>query len=141
VTSKASLHMIRTDKIDRDGNGDIKEGVAQEIDHLRGMLLAAIQDYAKTVPGKPVAYDSHAYPYFFNDKNKNGKADKDEAKFPNRYQSWTPRMLKAAYNYQFVTKDPGAFAHNPNYATQLLQDSLADLGAKVKVDLSKAKRP
>ena len=52
------------------------------------------------------------YPYFFNDNNGNGEADKDEAKFPNRYKSWTPRLMKAAYNYQFVTKDPGAFAHN-----------------------------
>ncbi len=141
VTDKASLHMIRTDKIDRDGNGNTSEGVGQEIDHLRGMLLAAIQDYAKTVAGKPVVYDSHAYPYFFIDKNGDGKADKDEAKFPNRYNAWTPRLLKAAYNYQFASKDPGAFAHNPDYTTQLLHDSLADLGSKVKVDLGKAKRP
>ena len=48
--------------------------------------------------------------------NGDGKADKDEAKYPNRYKAWTPRLLRAAYNYQFVTKDPGAFAHNPTYA-------------------------
>jgi hypothetical protein len=141
VTDKASLQLIRTDKIDRDGNGNIDEGVAQEIDHLRGMLLTAIQAYAKSVAKKAVAYDSHAYPYFFVDKNGNGKADKDEAKFPNRYKAWTPRLLKAAYNYQFATKDPGAFAHNPNYVTQLLHDSLADLGTRVTVDLKKAARP
>ena len=90
---------------------------------------------------KPVAYDGADYPYFFIDKNNNGKVDKDEAKFPNRYNAWTPRLLKAAYNYQFVTKDPGAFAHNPIYTLQILYDSIADLGTKVKVDLSKAKRP
>ena len=49
--------------------------------------------------------------------------------------------MRAAYNYQFVLKDPGAFAHNGNYAAQLLIDSLADLGAKVKVDIASAKRP
>jgi hypothetical protein len=141
ATRKSPTRLRCTDKIDRDGNGNINEGVAQELDHLRAMLLVAIQDYAKTVAGKAVAYDPHNYPYFFNDLNGNGKADKDEAKFPNRYKSWTPRLMKAAYNYQFVTKDPGAFAHNPTYATELLHDSLADLGAKVKVDLSKAKRP
>ena len=81
------------------------------------------------------------YPYFFIDNNDNGIADKDEAKFPNKYNAWTPRLLKAAYNYQFVTKDPGAFAHNPTYTLQILYDSIADLGAKVRVDLSKAKRP
>jgi hypothetical protein len=141
VTDKASLHMIRTDKIDRDGNGDIDEGVGQEIDHLKAKLLAAITDYAKTVANKPIVYTPEAYPYFFNDLNGNGVADKDEARFPNRYKSWTPRLMKAAYNYQFVLKDPGAFAHNANYASQLLLDSLADLGTKVKVDIATAKRP
>ena len=94
-----------------------------------------------TVAGKPIAYTPEVYPYFFVDLNGNGTADKDESKFPNRYKAWTPRLLKAAYNYQFVVKDPGAYAHNPTYATELLHDSLADLGAKVTVDLAKAVRP
>ena len=141
VTDKASLHMIRADKIDRDGNGDINEGVAAEIEHLKAKLLAAITDYAKTVANKPIVYTPEAYPYFFNDLNGNGTADKDEAKFPNRYKSWTPRLMKAAYNYQFVFKDPGAYAHNANYAAELMLDSLADLGVKVKVDIANAKRP
>lgn len=141
VTGKATLHLIRADKVDRDGNGDINEGVAQELDHLKAELLAAITDYAETVVQKPIVYTPEAYPYFFNDLNGNGTADKDEAKFPNRYKSWTPRLMKAAYNYQFVLKDPGAFAHNANYASQLLLDSLADLGVKVKVDIARAQRP
>ncbi len=141
VTDKPSLRSIRVSKADRDGNGDVNEGVAQEIIHLRGKLLTAIMDYAKTVNGKPVIYELEAYPYFFNDKNGNGEADKGEAIFPNRYKAWTPRLMKAAYNYQFVTKDPGAYAHNGPYAIELLQDSLADLGAKVKVELGKAVRP
>jgi Cytochrome c7 and related cytochrome c len=141
VTDMATLHLIRIDTIDRDGTGNLNEGVAQQLDRLRGQLLAAIMDYAKTVVKKPVAYTPAIYPYFFYDKNGNGSVDKGEAIFPNRYKSWTPRMMKAAYNYQFVTKDPGAFAHNPNYATELLHDSLADLGAKVKVDMAKEVRP
>lgn len=141
VTGKASLHTIRTSKVDRDGNGNIKEGVAQEIEHLRGKLFSAIQAYAKTVSSKPIIYDPHAYPYFFNDKNDNSQTDKGEAIFPNRYKSWTPRLMKAAYNYQFVTKDPGAYAHNGPYAIELLQDSLNDLSGKVEVDLGKAVRP
>lgn len=141
VTDKASLHKIRVSKDDRDGNGDATDGVAEELQHLRERLLTAITAYAKSVSGKPIVYDLETYPYFFIDTNGNGKADKDETKFPNRYNAWTPRLLKAAYNYQFITKDPGAFAHNPSYAIELLHDSLADLGAKVSVDLSKAKRP
>jgi hypothetical protein len=141
VSDKASLHRIRTSTIDRDGNGDVNEGIAQEIDHLRDRLLAAITDYAKTVANKPIAYKLEDYPYFFVDTNGNGVVDADEAKFPNRYNAWTPRLLRAAYNYQFVTKDPAAFAHNPTYAIQLLHDSLGDLGAKIRVDMGKAQRP
>ncbi len=141
VADKASLHKIRVSNVDYDGNGDVSEGLAQEIDHLRERLLAAIMAYAKTVAGKPIAYKIDVYPYFFVDTNANGVADEDEAKFRNRYKSWSPRLLKAAYNYQFVIKDPGTFAHNPTYGIELLYDSLNDLGAKVNVDLAKAKRP
>ncbi len=124
VTDKPSLRRIRVTVIDYDGNGNANEGLAEEIEHLRVRLLATIQAYAKTVAGKPIAYDLDAYPYFFNDTNNNGVADKDEAKFPNKYNAWTPRLLKAAYNYQFVTKEPGAYAHNPTYTLQILHDSL-----------------
>jgi hypothetical protein len=141
VTDKPSLHRIRVSRVDYDGNGDANEGLGQEIENLRGRLYAAIQAYAKTVAGKPIAYSIDDYPYFFNDTNNNGLADKDEAKFPNRYKAWTPRLLKAAYNYQFVTKEPGGFAHNPVYTLQILYDSLSDLGAKGGVDLGKATRP
>jgi hypothetical protein len=127
--------------VDYDGDGNASEGIAQEVEHLRQRLLAAIAAYAKTVAGKPIVYDLDAYPYFFIDTNGNGVADKEETQFPNRYNAWTPRMLKAAYNYQFVTKDPGAFAHNPIYTLQILHDSISDLGAKVSVDLARAKRP
>lgn len=141
VTDKASLRKIRVGKTDWDGAGNADEGVAQEIAQLRGKLMAAIQDYAKNVAGKPIAYTPEVYPYFFVDTNGNGGADKDEARFPNRYRAWTPRLMKAAYNYQFVTKDPGSYAHNGPYAAQLLQDSIRDLGAKVKVDLGAVQRP
>ena len=141
VTDKASLRQIRVGTADYDGTGDAAEGLAQEIAHQRAKLLAAITTYAKTVAGKPIVYNLETFPYFFVDTNDNGIADKDETKFPNRYKAWTPRLLKAAYNYQFVTKDPGAYAHNPTYALQLLYDSIADLGGKVSVDLGKVKRP
>lgn len=141
VTDKRSLHRIRVTAVDYDGNGNATEGLAEEIEHLRVRLYAAIQSYAKTVAGKPVVYDPDAYPYFFNDTNDNGVADKDEARFPNKYNAWTPRLLKAAYNYQFVTKEPGAFAHNPVYTLQVLYDSLSDLGAKVSVNMERARRP
>ena len=128
VTDVASLQQIRVRTADYDGNGDANEGIAQEIDHLRGRLLSAIMDYAKTVAGKPVVYKLEAFPYFFIDTNGNGVADADETKVSNQYNAWTPRLIKAAYNYQFVTKDPGAFAHNSTYAIELLQDLFGRFG-------------
>lgn len=141
VTNEASLHLIRVSKADYDGNGDAAEGIADEIGHMSDRLYAAIQAYAKTVAGKPIVYDADAYPYFFIVTNGNGIADKDELRVPNQYNAWTPRLMRAAYNYHFIRKDPGAFAHNPTYTLQILYDSIADLGTKVPVDLSKAKRP
>jgi len=69
------------------------------------------------VLGVPIVYAAN-YPYFFDDAGA-------------RYTSFTPRLLNAAYNYQFVAKDPGAFAHNPDYVIQVLYDGLEDLGADV----------
>lgn len=106
------------------------------ISDLQGRLLTAIQAQA-TKTGSPIVYGAHAYPYFFVDKNANGTADKGEAIFPNQYKEWTPRLLRAAYNYQFAMKDPGAFAHNTPYITQILLDSLADL----KGDTAGIRRP
>lgn len=39
------------------------------------------------------------------------------------------KLNRAYYNYIYVVKDPGAFAHNGKYVIQVLYDSLADLGA------------
>ncbi len=54
--------------------------------------------------------------------------DPDETNYGNRYATWTPRLLQAAYNYQYVAKDPGGFAHNAKYILQVLYDSLNDIG-------------
>lgn len=141
IKSRADLTKIRMKPVDYDGDGDVNEGIAKEIGTLHEALLKAIQSYAAEVAKSPIVYDAHNYPYFFVDKNDNGKADGGEAIFPNRYQSWTPRLMRAAYNYQFVAKDPGVYAHNGDYVIQLLADSLQDLSAKAMVDTSKLVRP
>lgn len=135
------LTAIRTRPADTDGDGDTGEGVASEISDLHDALGHAIMTYAAEVAGLPIVYAPDAYPYFFADLNGNGSVDADETAYPNRYQSWTPRLLKAAYNYQFVAKDPGIYAHNPTYAMQLLIDSIDDLGQVIDLDLSGLIRP
>ena len=91
-------------------------------------LYAAIQAYANGTIGVDIAYDSHAYPYFFNDLNGNGVVDPDEANFGNRYVSFDASLLAAAYNYQVALKDPGGYIHNGKYTRQYLYDSIVDLG-------------
>jgi hypothetical protein len=129
---------IRMTKDDIDGDKDVKEGISGELATMEEKLYAAIQAYAKDVVKAPIVYDVTAYPYYFADANGNGKVDKDEKP----YTEWTPRLLRAAYNYQYAQKDPGLFAHNSKYAAQFLYDSLEDLGkGGVKVDLTGMVRP
>ncbi len=61
--------------VDYDGDGDAKEGIEAEMAGLQEKLLAAIKAYAKEVAKADIVYDPAAYPYFFADKNGNGKVD------------------------------------------------------------------
>ena len=103
---------------DFDGDGDTDEGIAGEVETVVEALYAALQDYAANTAGVGIEYNAHRYPYFFDEAGE-------------RYATWTPRLLRAAYNYQYAQKDPGGFAHNGKYLLQVLYDSLQDLGADV----------
>lgn len=135
------LREIRTQHADFDGDGIIAGGIRSEIAGLEQQLLAAIRRYGAEVAGQPVAYAPGQYPYFFNDPDGDGQIGPSEGGFPNRYQSWTPRLLKAAYNYQVSRKDPGGYAHNPRYLLQLLHDSLADLAGELDIATGRRPRP
>jgi hypothetical protein len=128
--------------MDYDGDGDMTEGIFYELETFKEKLLRTIQRYARNTVGASIAYNSHEYPYFFYDTNNNGVADPDEANFGNRYQSFTPRLLRATYNYQVSQKDPNAYAHGGKYIIQLLYDSIEDLNSKVNspIDISGAYR-
>lgn len=142
IREKKDLQKIRdTSKEDFDGDGNASEGMGEEIAGLQDALYAAIRKYAAEVSGSAIAYDGHTYPYFFQDSNGNGKADPNEAVFPNAFKAWTPRLMRAAYNYQYSLKDPGVYTHNPRYVIQTLYDSLADLGRKVEIKIAGMARP
>ncbi len=132
---------IRMSTMDFDGDGDTTEGISDPINTLHDRLGTAIQSYAVQVVGTPVVYASGSYPYFFTDSDADGIASEAEVSYPNRYQSWTPRLLKAAYNYQVVAKDSAIYTHNPHYALQLLYDSLESIGEQVDVDMQGLMRP
>jgi hypothetical protein len=143
VVDAADLVTIRTDPRDYDGDGDTDEGIAAEIEALRQALLQAMKDYAAAVIEAPIVYGPDRFPYFFAvDLDADGQPNPLELHFGNRYVTWTPRLLRTAYNYQFASKDSGNYTHNPRYVLQLLYDSLEDLGERVPVPaLSSLTRP
>lgn len=130
VASSDDLKAIRmlSSAVDYDGDGDVEEGMFYEIEGLQATLMSAIQAYAADVAGTGIVYDVAAHPYWFADADGDGAVDtNDEGSV--RFNSWTPRLLKAAYNYQVSLKDPGNYAHGNKYHVQLLQDSINDLNA------------
>ena len=108
---------IRRSTVDYDGDGDVTEGIKGEVDTLAEALYAEIQTYAAANGGE-IKYDTSRYPYFYGADGKS-------------YATWTPRLLRAAFNYQYSQKDPGVYVHNPKYIIQVLIDSIADLGGDV----------
>jgi hypothetical protein len=136
-----NITAIRTRHGDFDGDGVTSGGIRDEIEGLHAILYTAIQAYAREVAGTPIGYDVDSFPYFFTDSDGDGTIDAAEAIFPNRYASWTPRLLMAAYNYQVVAKDGGAWVHNPAYALQLLHDSVMSLSERIEIDTAQLVRP
>jgi Zn finger protein HypA/HybF involved in hydrogenase expression len=86
---------------------------------MRATLLQAIKNYAQAQFGTAIDYSATVYPYWMI------------AGTTTKYPDWSARLLRAAYNYQFSVKDPGAFAHNGKYIVQLLYDSISDLNSKL----------
>ena len=124
VSTPEDLHTIRFTDGDFDGDGNASEGIAEEVAGVQEALYAAIQSYAENTSGVGIVYDSAAYPYWFNDAGE-------------RFASWTPNLLRAAYNYTWAAKDPGAFAHNAPYIIQVMYDSINAVGG----DTSGSTRP
>jgi hypothetical protein len=116
--TKEDRQKIRVTNIDYDGDGDISEGLADEINTMRERLLASMKIYAARTEGVAnISYEDQN-PYFFDEDGEG-------------YSTWTPRLLRAAYNYHYTTKEPGGYAHNGHYHIQLIYDSLQDLGFEI----------
>jgi hypothetical protein len=141
VVTYDDLYAIREVSIDYDGDGNVQVGILEEIRTFHDTLFEAIQTYAEEIVEVPLVY-ADRFPYwFFVDEDADREPDPAELTFANRYQSWTPRLLRAAYNYHFVTEDPGAFSHNPQYVLQLLYDAMEDLAEQVPVNMEAFTRP
>jgi predicted CXXCH cytochrome family protein len=136
-----NVRMMSSANRDYDGDGDVVEGVYHELQGLQDKLLAAVRRYG-VEKNAPICYSKGAYPYWFKDGNADGACGGDEAISANGYKSWTPRLAKAAFNYQMASKDPGAFAHNAKYSMELLHDSITSINSAlvVKIDMTRAVR-
>jgi predicted CXXCH cytochrome family protein len=144
VTSVSAAHQIRMMSsigIDYDGDGNTSEGIYDELRGMRDKVLAGVVQYGKE-KGTPICYSVDAYPYWFVDGDGDGACSAAEAVSANGFKSWTARLVRATYNVQLASKDPGAFAHNAKYIIELLHDSAQNLNAGLvaKTDLSKAVR-
>ena len=139
--SARMIRMISSVGRDYDGDGNVTEGVGVELDGLRDKVLSAMSNYGNQ-RGTPICYNVAAYPYWFKDTDRDGVCSAGEVTGDNAFAGWTPRLLRAAYNYQMASKDPGAFAHNAKYILELLYDSITNLNEAnaVKVDMSRAPR-
>ncbi len=111
---------------DYDGDGDTTEGIYYEIDTLKHTLWDKISAYALKIAGVGIV-QGDGYPYFFKDTNGNGVADAAEQERANAFSAFTVRLTRALFNYQFVSKDHGGFAHGGKYQIQLLYDGIMDL--------------
>ncbi len=127
-------HPEDAERFDYDGDGDDSEPIRDELATFEGLLLELIVEYANETVGTPIAYAPADYPYFFLDTNENGEADPEEVNFGNRYNQWTPSLLRAAYNYQYIAKDPGVYAHNADYGMQVMYDSIVALGGEAAAE-------
>lgn len=141
VTAR-DIRMIASFNVDYDGDGDTVEGIYDEIVGLQEKLYVAMQRYAAEVVGQPMCYGA-GRPYWYNSSS-GAYADCTEAEAvsDNAFVSWTPRLLRAAYNYHTTRQDPGAYVHNGRYIIKLLHDSITDLNAQLTepVDMSGADR-
>jgi hypothetical protein len=123
VRTVEDMRDVRVSNLDFDGDGNVREGIAAEIDTLHARLLEAMQDYAAELPGTAgFAYTPNS-PFFIDDQGQS-------------FAQWTPRLLRAAYNDRVVDISPGSYAHNPAHLLQLFYDSIDDLDG----DLRRAER-
>jgi hypothetical protein len=131
---------IRVQTADYDGDSDTQEGIRAEIEGLQQLLLNAMREYAVEITTTPIIWGDQ-FPYFFIDVNNNGIIDAAEMNFANQYNAWTPRLIRAAYNFQFSKKDPGGYVHNSRYVLQLLHDSIYDLADSSGIPILDLPRP
>jgi len=112
---------------DYDGDGNTTEGISSEVQGVAAKLLVAIQQYAHEVSLVDTGVYTANENKFYIDTNGDGVID--PATETTSYNAYTPRMVKAVFNYRFALNDPGSYAHGGKYVIELMYDSIEDLNA------------
>jgi hypothetical protein len=122
---------------DWDGNGTTAS-THDELEGLKVIFLQAIQAYAQGLGNtnggtSQLCFNDANYSYWFVATAAdlaNGTCNSTTGwAAAGTNTVWTPRLARATYNYKFAMKDPGAWAHNPKYAAQIMYDAIKDLNA------------
>jgi hypothetical protein len=133
VTTTDDYRNIRVTTSDYDGDGNTSEGIYTEIEGVKAKLYQAIQNYAslqRAIVFSPAT--SSTSPWRRGD---------DTTKV---YDKFTPRLIKALYNYHLSYREIGAYVHNSKYIIELLYDSIKDLNSApgvTQVDMTGMVRP
>jgi doubled CXXCH domain len=139
VTGRADYPDIFVDGIDYDGDGQVM-GLYYEIEGMKALLMQAIQQYAKESIGIAIGWADQS-PFLFIDTDQDGTISSEEATRANAYTTFTPRLMRAAFNYQFSKKDAAGYVHNGKYILQLLYDAIEDLASITGFPMSNLVRP
>jgi hypothetical protein len=156
--------------VDVDGNGAV-EGLDAEIfgttalscattgtclssGGLVNKLAVAIQTYANVVAGQSICWTSSFPGHFYIYGAPAGTVTPADAWHPvatcpssvvqkasTVFTAYTPALVRALYNYQAIYNDPGAWAHNPRYAVEILFDSISDLNRGIATVNASAQVP
>ena len=107
---------------------------------LVNKLAVAIQTYANVVAGQSICWTSSFPGHFYIYGAPAGTVTPTDPWTPvavcpstvvmskaTVFTAYTPALVRALYNYQAIYNDPGAWAHNPRYAIEILFDSITDL--------------
>lgn len=115
--------------VDVDGDGTV-ESLKNELLGLGDVVYGRIQKYGEKIAGTPICVGNNRAYILSDPAVACGTAPNAVA-----YNKFTPRLLKAVFNYLMWQNDTGAWAHNPRYAVEVAYDTAMDLnGALLAAD-------
>lgn len=112
-------------------SGDTRHSVAQ-LNAKRALYKARLTELKGILGNAGIYYNAAINPYFFTTDNASSQGSSTQ------YKRWDERaailgistidLVGAAFNMNYLNREPGAWAHNDVYASRLIFDSIVTLG-------------